>query len=140
MTRVNSTGACKSFRGWSSAIGDRRYVTDLDLAVMDDERDTDSGRVTQPTGDILELEFDRFQKPIRIVGRRLRIFYRCCYLDRVGDYHGCNASGKRETNHQTPYLEAYTESDTPFAPELRPLLQHDVNFVCLHNISLRQAI
>jgi hypothetical protein len=36
---------------------------------MDDERDTDSGRVTQLTGEILELKFGRFQKPIRIVGR-----------------------------------------------------------------------
>jgi hypothetical protein len=42
--------------------------------IMNRESDTDSGRVSDPRGDVRELEFGKFQKLMRLVGRRGLIF------------------------------------------------------------------
>jgi hypothetical protein len=86
-----------TFRHW-------RCVTDLSVAIMDDERDTDSARVTSPMRDVLGLEFSRFLERILFVGRRQHIFYRCCYLGRSSDKEGIQC--KWEMRYDSPKLVA----------------------------------
>jgi hypothetical protein len=69
MTRVTVTGERRSFRRWSNTIDNQRDVTELPIAIRDDECGTDSDYVTYPTGPFLRLEFGRFRKRIRFMGR-----------------------------------------------------------------------
>jgi hypothetical protein len=97
--------------------------------VMDDYRNTDSGRVRYPTG---ELEFGKFQKPIHFMTRRQRIFYRYCSHNLAGDNKNTRCKWKARNNslklmprsgkrNHTTGLEAYTAFEIGLLPELRLL-------------------